>query len=107
MKNLTELMKQAGDMQTKMADMQSALEDMEVEGLSGAGLVKVVLNGKGVLLAVHVDESLVKPGEKEVMEDLIVAAHNDAKAKAEAMVAEKTQEMMGGISLPPGMKMPF
>lgn len=107
MKNLTELMKQAGDMQSKMADMQSALEDMEVEGLSGAGLVKVVLNGKGALLAVHVDESLVQPDDKEVMEDLIVAAHNDAKAKAEAMVAEKTQEMMGGISLPPGMKMPF
>lgn len=107
MKNLAELMKQAGQMQSKMADMQRELEELEIEGFSGGGLVKVTLSGKGVMLGIEIDNSLLKPEEAEVLEDLIVAAQNDAKAKAEIAVKEKTQEMMGGISLPPGMELPI
>jgi len=107
MKNLTELMKQAGEMKSRMADMQRELEQMEVEGASGGGLVTVVVNGKGVMLGIRIDPTLLKADEGEILEDLIVAAHNDAKGKAETMVAEKTQEMMGGLSLPPGLDLPF
>ncbi|TNE56540.1 MAG: YbaB/EbfC family nucleoid-associated protein [Alphaproteobacteria bacterium] len=107
MKNLADLMKQAGEMKSRMEEMQRELDEMEVEGVSGGGMVTVVINGKGVMLAVRIDPSLLKAEEGEILEDLIVAAHNDAKSKAETMVAEKTQGIMGGLSLPPGFDLPF
>lgn len=107
MKNLGNMLKQAQEMQAKVEEMQRKLEEMEVQGSSGAGLVTVTMSGKGHLKAVKVDPSLADPAEMEVMEDLIVAAANDAKSKIEAMVQDKTQEMMGGLPLPPGLKLPF
>tara|TARA_E500000331_G_scaffold304959_1_gene308385 strand:- start:6229 stop:6552 length:324 start_codon:yes stop_codon:yes gene_type:complete len=107
MKNLGQLMKQAQEMQDKMAEMQDSLVSIEIEGIAGAGLVKVTLNGKGEMRRLHIDPTLVSADEAEVLEDLIVAAHNDAKGKIEARVQEETQKLMGGMSLPPGMKFPF
>ena len=107
MKNLGQLMKQAQEMQEKMAEMQESLVAIEVEGVAGAGLVTVVLNGKGEMRRLKIDPSLVKPEDAEILEDLIVAAHNDAKSKIEMRVQEKTQKLMGGLPLPPGMKFPF
>ncbi|TNE36294.1 MAG: YbaB/EbfC family nucleoid-associated protein [Alphaproteobacteria bacterium] len=107
MKNLADIMKQAGEMKSRMEEMQRELDEMEVEGVSGGGMVTVVINGKGVMLAVRIDPSLLKAEEGEILEDLIVAAHNDAKGKAETLVAEKTQGIMGGLSLPPGFDLPF
>ena len=107
MKNLGQLMKQAQEMQDKMADMQSSLVSIEIEGVAGAGLVKVTLNGKGEMRRLNIDPTLVSAEEAEILEDLIVAAHNDAKGKIEARVQEETQKLMGGLSLPPGMKFPF
>ena len=107
MKNLGQLMKQAQEMQDKMAEMQDSLVSIEIEGVAGAGLVKVTLNGKGEMRRLHIDPTLANPAEAEILEDLIVAAHNDAKGKIEARVQEETQKLMGGLSLPPGMKFPF
>ncbi len=107
MKNLGQLMKQAQEMQDKMAGMQDSLVSIEIEGVAGAGLVKVTLNGKGEMRRLHIDPTLVSADEAEILEDLIVAAHNDAKGKIEARVQEETQKLMGGLSLPPGMKFPF
>ncbi len=103
MKNLTDMMKQAQQLQSKLADTQAELENAEVEGSSGAGLVKVTLSGKGNMKSLHVDPSLMKPDEAEILEDLIVAAFNDGKVKVEAMVAERMKELTGGLPLPPGM----
>jgi DNA-binding YbaB/EbfC family protein len=99
------LMKQAAELKSKMEAMQAELEASEVEGLAGAGLVAVTLNGKGDLKGVQIDESLVKPGEKEILEDLIVAAHADAKRKVETLMKDKMQSVAGGLPLPPGMKL--
>ncbi|MEH6527281.1 MAG: YbaB/EbfC family nucleoid-associated protein [Sneathiella sp.] len=107
MKNLGNLMKQAKEMQSKMAEMQQSLESHEVVGESGAGMVKITLNGKGDMRRISVDPSLIDPEDGEVMEDLIVAAHADAKSKVEAYSADKMKEMTGGLDLPPGMQMPF
>ena len=107
MKNLGQMMKQAQAMQAKMAEMQEKLGQMEVTGQSGAGMVKATLNGKSELRRLKIDPSLVDPGEVEVMEDLIVAAVNDAKAKVEATVAEEMKQVTGGLDLPPGFKLPF
>ncbi|WP_340148969.1 YbaB/EbfC family nucleoid-associated protein [uncultured Sneathiella sp.] len=107
MKNLGNLMKQAKEMQTKMAEMQAELERHEVTGQSGAGMVSVTLNCKGEMRKLQIDPSLVDPEDKEVMEDLIVAAHADARSKADAYSAEKMKEMTGGLDLPPGMQLPF
>ncbi len=101
------MMKQAKDLQAKMETMQAEVADMEVEGTAGAGLVAVRLTGKGEMKGLTIDPSLFKEEEIEILEDLILAAHNDAKAKADQAMQEKTQEMMGGLSLPPGMKLPF
>ncbi len=87
--------------------MQAKIEQMTVSGQSGGGMVKVTLNGKGVMKSVAIDPALLKPEEREIVEDLIVAAHNDAKAKAEAMMAEEMKQVTGGLALPPGMKLPF
>ncbi|MDA0654599.1 MAG: YbaB/EbfC family nucleoid-associated protein [Proteobacteria bacterium] len=107
MKNIGQMLKQAQQMQSKMTEMQERLADTIVEGISGAGLVTVSLNGKGEMQAIKVDPSLLKPDEAEILEDLIVAAHADAKGKAEAKAAEAMKELTGGIELPPGMSLPF
>lgn len=107
MKNLGDMMKQVQAMQSKMADIQAKLEAATVTGQSGGGLVKVTLTGKGTMTALHVDTSLLKVDEKEILEDLIVAAHADAKAKSEALMAEEMKSVTGGMALPPGMKLPF
>ncbi|MAW52458.1 MAG: YbaB/EbfC family nucleoid-associated protein [Geminicoccus sp.] len=107
MKNLGSMMKQAQAMQAKMAEAQAKLEQMTVEGASGGGMVKVILSGKGEMKGVTIDPALIDPDDAEVLEDLIVAAHNDAKAKSEEMMAEEMKAVTGGLQLPPGMKMPF
>ncbi len=107
MKNLGDMMKQVQAMQSKMADMQAKLEAATVTGQSGGGLVKVTLTGKGAMTALQVDPSLLKEEEKEILEDLVVAAHADAKAKSETLMAEEMKAVTGGMALPPGMKLPF
>ena len=107
MMNLGKMMKQAQEMQTRMQEMQDQLASLEITGASGGGMVVATLNGKGEMRKLDIDPSLVSPDEKEVLEDLVTAAVNDARAKVDAMVQEKTQEMMGGLQLPPGMKLPF
>ncbi|HEX5325536.1 MAG TPA: YbaB/EbfC family nucleoid-associated protein [Acetobacteraceae bacterium] len=107
MKNLSGLMKQAQQMQERMQEMQARLETMEAEGVSGAGLVTVALNGKGELKRLKIDPKLADPGEIEMLEDLIVAAHADAKRKVEAAAAAEMQKATAGMPLPPGMKLPF
>jgi nucleoid-associated protein EbfC len=105
MKNIFGMMKQAQELQSKMAELQTELESMEVEGTSGGGLVKVTLTGKGSMAKLSIDPSLVKADEAEILEDLVVAAHNDAKQKAEKAMAEKMQAITAGLPLPPGMKL--
>lgn len=107
MKNLAQMMKQAQDIQQKMADMQQEMLEIEVTGKSGGGMCQVTLNGKGEAKNVLLDPALVKPEDAEVLEDLIVAAMNDAKSKADEMMREKMQEITGGLPLPPGMQLPF
>jgi nucleoid-associated protein EbfC len=107
MKNLAGLMKQASQMQQKMEEMQAALEAMTHEGVAGAGLVSVTLNGKGVLKSVRVDPKLADPAEMEMLQDLLVAAHADAKRKIDAASAAEMQKAAGGLNLPPGLKLPF
>ena len=107
MKNLSGLMKQASQMQAKMQELQTKLEAMEVEGSSGAGMVTVTLNGKSDLKRVKIDPKLADPTEMETIEDLIVAAHADARRKLETAAAEEMQKLTGGMQLPPGMKLPF
>jgi DNA-binding YbaB/EbfC family protein len=99
------LMKQAAELKSKMEAMQAELERLEVEGASGGGLVVVKLSGKGEMKTIKIDESLIKPSEKEIMEDLIMAAHAEARRKAEALLQEKMQSVAGGLPLPPGMKL--
>ena len=105
MKDLMKLMAQAGQIQARMQKMQEELAALEIEGQSGAGLVKVTLNGKFEMRSVRIDPSLIKPGEAEIVEDLILAAHQDARAKAEAAMQERMQDVTGGLPLPPGMKL--
>jgi len=107
MKNIGALMKQAQEMQGKMAEMQESLSAMEAEGTSGGGMVRVTLSGKSEVRSVSIDPSLMTADDREVLEDLIVAAFNDAKSKVEAMVQEKMSELTGGLNLPPGMQLPF
>jgi nucleoid-associated protein EbfC len=105
MKNIMSMMKQAQELQAKMSEMQAELESMQVEGVSGAGLVKVTLTGKGTMARLLIDRSLLKPDDAEILEDLIIAAHNDAKQKSEQAIAEKMQALTGGLPLPPGLKL--
>jgi DNA-binding YbaB/EbfC family protein len=107
MKNLAGLMKQAQEMQTKMEEMQARLEAMETEGVAGAGLVTVTLNGKGTLRRIKIDPKVIDPADAEMLQDLIVAAHADAKRKVEARAAEEMQQVTAGLPIPPGMKLPF
>ena len=99
------LMKQASELKSKMDAMQAELERLEVEGAAGGGLVAVKISGKGDLRCAAIDDSLLKPDQKEILEDLLVAAHADAKRKLETQLAEKMQALTGGLPLPPGLKL--
>lgn len=107
MKNLAGLMKQASEMQAKMAEMQAKLEALEIEGTAGAGLVSMTLNGKSELKRLRIDPKLLDPTDVEMLQDLLVAAHADAKRKIEAAAADQMRTLTGGLDLPPGMKLPF
>ena len=107
MKNLSQMLKQAKEMQDRMGRMQDELAHVELRGQSGGGLVALTLNGKGDLKKVEIDPSLMVAEEKDVLEDLLVAAHHDAKQKVEAHAAAEMSKLTGGLQLPPGMKLPF
>ena len=107
MKNIGQLMKQAQQMQAKMAEMQTQLEVVEMTGVAGGGMVQLTLNGKGDLKKIKIDKTLLDPEEIEVLEDLIVAAFNDARGKVSAHAEEEMQKLTGGLQLPGGMKLPF
>ena len=99
------LMKQAAELKSKMEAMQAELDQMEIEGTSGGGLVTVKLSGKGEVKGIKIDDTLMQPSEKEIVADLIVAAHADARRKAETLLQEKMKSVAGGLPLPPGMKL--
>ena len=101
------MMKQAQAMQAKMAEAQAELESLLVDGESGGGLVKLTLSAKGALQSIAIDPSLLKPEELEILEDLIVSAHAQARAKADEAMTEKMKAVTGGLQLPPGLKLPF
>ena len=107
MKNLGQMMKQAQQMQAKMMEMQEKLSEIEVEGAAAAGMVKVVMNAKGQMRRIKIDPSLVDPDSVEVLEDLILAAANAAKANAETKAAEEMRKLTGGLELPPGFQLPI
>ena len=107
MADIMGMMKKAKELQSKMQDMQAEVATIEVEGVAGAGLVKVTMTAKGDLKQIAIDPSLLKAEEAEILEDLIIAAHADARAKAEKTMAEKMQALTGGLGLPPGLKLPF
>ena len=107
MKNLGQMMKQAQEMQSKMSEMQDKLSELEVTGSSGGGLVEITMSGKHQVKSLKLDESLVDKDNIEVLEDLAVAAINDARTKVDNAVNEKMSELTGGLQLPPGLKLPF
>jgi len=107
MRDIMGMMGKVKEMQSKMEKMQAEIADIHADGKSGGGLVTVTLNGKGELLGVKIDPSLFREDDVEILEDLIVAAHADAKGKAEAIVAEKTKELTAGLPIPAGFKLPF
>ncbi len=105
MQDFSSMMKQAQELQGRMQEMQSELDKLECKGSSGAGLVTVTLNGKGVMTGLDIDASLLEPGEAAILEDLIVAAHAGAKAKLDVLLQEKMKDLTGGLPLPPGLKL--
>lgn len=105
--NIQKMMKQAQEMQSRMAEIQARLEVQETEGSAGGGAVNVRINGKSQLLSVNIDASLMKPEEKEMLEDLIVAAFSDAKTKADSSFSDQMGQLTSGMNLPPGFKLPF
>jgi DNA-binding YbaB/EbfC family protein len=107
MKNLGNMLKEAQKLQSRMAEMQAKLDTIEVAGAAGGGMVTVTLNGKGEMRKVKIDPSLVDPAEIEILEDLVVAAFNDAKTKVEAHVQDEMSKLTGGMNLPAGLKLPF
>ncbi|MGH6989397.1 MAG: YbaB/EbfC family nucleoid-associated protein [Stellaceae bacterium] len=107
MKNIGQMLKQAQEMQSRMAEMQEKLAESEVGGNAGAGMVEITVNGKGEVKRVKIDPALIVPDEVEVLEDLILAAFNDAKTRLDAHVAEEMEKLTGGLKLPPGFKLPF
>ena len=107
MQNLDDLMKMAQDAQAKLMQAQEDLDKVEVEGMSGGGLVRIRASAKGRIIAVDIDESLLQPSEKQMVEDLVAAALNDARAKADVAAAEAMRGATGNLQLPPGFKMPF
>ena len=107
MNNFNNMIKQAQDLQKKMAEAQEKVETLEAEGISGGGIVKITINGKNNVTAVNIDETAIDKNEKEILEDLIVAAFNDAREKIQRKIADEMSSLTGGIKLPPGMKLPF
>jgi len=105
MKSLGGMMKQVQEMQERMQRMQEELAETRVMGTAGGGMVSITLTGKGEMTAVEIDPSLLREEEKEILEDLVMAAHNDARARMEALVAEKMREATGGLPLPPGLNL--
>ena len=105
--DLNKLMEMAQNAQNELQKAQQSLESIEVEGVAGGGLVKVRATAKGTILGVSIDESLLQPSEKTMVEDLIAAAINDARSKADAAAAQEMQKMQGSLPLPPGFKLPF
>jgi nucleoid-associated protein EbfC len=105
--DLMGMMKQARELQEKMGQLEQEVAALEVEGSAGGGLVVVTMTGKSQMKRIHIDPSLLKPEESEILEDLIVAAVNDARARAEVVLAERMRGITGGLQLPPGMKLPF
>lgn len=105
MKDLMKMMKQAQELQSRMQKVQEELAALEIEGQSGAGAVRVTLNGKGEMCALKIDPNLMKPQEAEMVEDLVIAAFQDARTKVEAAMQERMQEIAGGLPLPPGLKL--
>ena len=103
MRDFMGMMKQAAQLQSKMQDMQAELDTIEVEGVAGGGMVSVTLTAKGALKGVRIDDSLMQPSEKEIVEDLLVTAHADARREAEAVLAEKMKAVTGGLPIPPGL----
>jgi len=107
MKNLGQMMKQAQAMQTRLAEMQAELETHEITGQAGGGMVTATLNGKGQVRRLKIDPKLADPNDVGMLEDLVVAAINDARAKVDAHAAEEMQKLTGGLQLPGGFKLPF
>lgn len=107
MKNIGNMLKEAQKLQTRMAEMQERLSQTEMDGAAGGGLVTVTLNGKGEMRRIKIDRSLADPDEMEMLEDLVVAATNDAKGKIEAHLQQEMQKVAGGLPLPEGFKLPF
>lgn len=107
MKNIGNMMRQAQDMQAKLGQMQEGLAQAEIHGASGGGLVKAVFDGKGTARSITLDPKVVDPGDIGMLEDLIVAAINDARQKIEKHVEDETRKIMGGMAMPPGFKLPF
>ena len=107
MNNFNNMIKQAQDLQKKMAEAQEMVETLEAEGISGGGIVKITINGKNNVTSVNIDETAIDKNEKEILEDLIVAAFNDARDKIQRKIADEMSSLTGGIKLPPGMKLPF
>jgi len=107
MREMMGMMKKAKEMQEKMAALQEEIANLEIEGDSGGGMVKIRLNGQGHMVAIKIDPQLNQPEDTEILEDLIIAAHQQAKARLEAAVSEKTQDLTADLPLPPGFKLPF
>ena len=107
MKNLDEIMAMAQNVQAELEKAQANLDTIEVEGQSGGGLVKVRASAKGRIIGLAIDDSLIQPGEKQMLEDLVVAAFNDARARADAASGTEMSKMTAGMPLPPGFKLPF
>jgi len=105
--DLMGMMNKAKELQEKMQEVQQEVAAMEVEGVAGAGMVKVVMDGKGAMKSLFIDPALIKADEAEILEDLIVAASNDARSRAEAALAERMRELTGGLGLPPGLNLPL
>ena len=107
MTNINNMMKQAQELQKKMSEAQKKVEELEAEGTSGGGLIKITLDGKNLVKSVSIDESLISKDEVEILEDLIVAAFNDGKEKIQRKIADEMSSVTGGLQLPPGFKIPF
>ena len=107
MNNFNNMIKQAQELQQKMADAQKKVETLEAEGVAGGGIVKVIINGKNTVISVTIDEIAIDKNEKEILEDLLIAAFNDARGKIQRKISEEMNSLTGGIKLPPGMKLPF
>lgn len=107
MKNLSNMLKDAQKLQGRMAEMQARLAEAETTGSAGGGMVTVTLSGKGEMRRIKIDKTLADPEEIEILEDLVVAATNDAKAKLEVQMQEEMQKLTGGMAMPPGFKLPF